>query len=382
MKQEDFSKSITGNLVATIREQMAFVPLPLPPEIDSAKILEPVMRACLAIGELKGACRRLQDPYILIKPLQQREALTSSAMEGTYTTSDQLLMLEAGVGIVEEIEATKEVQNYIRALSGAVSDLKTLPISHRMIRQVHRTLLCNLGRSRGANKRPGEYKADQNWIGGMTIESARYVPPPPAEAQTCMDELEAYINREDRTQISAILDLAYVHYQFEAIHPFADGNGRLGRMLTALMTVESGLLELPVLYISASIEDKKDEYIDLMYNVSTKGDWLEWCTFFMERIIESCAETIDTIDELIALQTRYRDLAQSLMRTPNILTLVDHLFTQPFVTVPDVERLLNVTYATAKKTIDKLVDGAILEELGGFHPKVFCALEIWRLVRY
>jgi Fic family protein len=371
MNAGDFVDEKSGRLVPTIQGQQAFVPAPLPPKYDLAKVAMPLGEALQALGELKGACRRLPNPYMLVRPLQRNEALTSSAMEGTFTTDSHLLLAEAGLE-ADSDESTQEVVNYLRALNTSLMNLSKLPLSHRVIKQAHEILLSGLGAGRGANKRPGEYKRDQNWIGGRTIEAARFVPPPPAETQICMDDLEKYLNREAApSSMSALIDLALVHYQIETIHPFADGNGRVGRMLISLMAVHNGMLDMPILYISPVMEKVKDEYIDRMYNVSTKGDWESWIAFFCERVCESCKETIPAIDRIITLQQAYREKAAAASRSSNPLILIDHLFERPVVSVSDAATKLSVTYAAAKATIDKLVELEILEEFVGVYPKVF-----------
>lgn len=379
MRQGDFV-SPAGALVPTIDRQQAFVPEALPPDIDLAAVAMSMSNAMLAIGELKGACRRLQNPYILVRPLQRQEALTSSAMEGTFTTDDHLLLAEAGVAARDD-DSTREVVNYLRALDESLLLLEKLPISHRVIRAAHETLLSGLTSGRGARKRPGEYKREQNWIGGRTIESARYVPPPAAQTQVCMDQLERYINRESSGFPTPLMDLALVHYQIEAIHPFADGNGRVGRMLISLMAVHSGLLDMPVLYISPVMERYKDEYIDLMYNVSARSEWSAWLNFFFERVRESCSETIDTVDRLISLQDRFRDLARSSTRSASSITLVDFLFERPVISVNIAAEKLGVTYAAAKSTIDKLILLGIVQPIANTYPRFYYSPQIRQAAR-
>lgn len=367
-----FTPDAPGRFVPTINGVSAFVPAPLAPPIDMNAVGIAMGEAMQAIGELKGACRRLRNPSILVGPLQRREALTSSAMEGTFSTQDALILAEHGIER-EGDDSTREVRNYIRALNASLAMLKDLPICHRMLTEAHRLLLGGLSHDRGARKRPGEYKHDQNWIGGRTIETARYVPPPPRETHQCMNALEAYLNRQDRHFPPPLMDLALVHYQLEAIHPFMDGNGRIGRMLISLMSVERGLLDMPVLYISPVMERHKDEYIDLMFAVSARGSWHEWLDFFFRCIVESCRLTIATIDRLIALQDEYRRLAGDAMRSGSAITLADHLFEQPAITVGDAERVLGVTYAAARRTIDRLIELGVIEEYVGAYPKVFLA---------
>lgn len=186
-----------------------------------------------------------------------------------------------------------------------------------------------------------------------------------------MDGLEAYINRPDRS--NPLLDLALVHYQFETIHPFMDGNGRVGRMLISLMAIERGLLDMPVLYISPVMERRKDEYIDLMFTVSAKNAWSDWLRFFFSCTAETCRETVLTIDRVIALQDEYRAAAAAAMRSASAVTLVDHLFEQPAISVSDAQQVLGVTYAAARKTIDRLIELKILAEYPGTYPAVFLA---------
>ncbi len=381
MQRSAFVTTETGTLVPTIQNQLAFVPAPLPPNLNFADIATCVGEALQKLGELKGACRRLTNPYILVRPLQRNEALTSSAMEGTFTTDSHLLLAEAGLE-TESDDSTKEVVNYLNSLNASLEMLNTLPISHRVIKKGHEILLSGLSSTRGAQKRPGEYKRDQNWIGGRTIDGARYVPPPPKETQDCMDALEQYLNREsDSSAFSKLIDLALVHYQIEAIHPFADGNGRMGRMLISLMAVHNGLLDMPILYISPAMEHHKDEYIDKMFNVSAKGEWAPWIRFFCDRICETCTSVIVAIDRIIMLHENFRSRASSSSRSSNPLTIIDYLFERPVITVGEAADKLGVTYAAAKGTIDKLVEIGIIEELPGLYPKAYYSSTIMHVSR-
>ncbi len=382
MRDSDFIFPETGQLVPTLFGQNAFVPAPLPPLIDMGTITLQLADAMSALGELRGACRRLPNPWMLIRPMQRLEALTSSAMEGTHTTADKLVFAEAGIG--KEIdESTREVRNYIEALNLAIDMEKQFALTHRVIKAAHIKLLEGLSAERGSKKRPGEYKADQNFIGSPTrkIEDARFIPPPPIETVKCMNELELYLNRDISTAAERLIDMALVHYQIEAIHPFSDGNGRLGRMLVTLMGVTHGLLEHPVLYISPSIEHDKDRYIDLMYNVSAKGAWTEWLHFFFEKVSISCRDAVVTIDRLLEMQMRLRDLVSNSIRSAKALNLIDYLFENPAITISDAAQKLKVTYTAAKNLIDRLVDLKILFEVPEIYPKTYLALEIFRGAR-
>lgn len=379
MNPEQFGANCTGTLVPTPHNVQAFVPDDLPPKIDMTHLIVPLTNATQALGELNGASRRLSNPYILVRPLQRREALTSSAMEGTFTTDDELLIAEAGFDESSD-QASIEVRNYLRALTESLRMLQVedLPICHKLIKSAHDILLSGVGSHRGANRNRGEYKREQNAIGGIKrgIENARFIPPPPAAAQECMNQLEKYINRSNRGATPPLIDMALVHYQFETIHPFSDGNGRVGRMLISLMAIDRGLFDDPLLYVSPELEDRKDEYIDLMLKVSREGAWEEWISFFLNVVELSARGSIKVIDKLISLHDDYRDRVTQATRTSNAVSLVDMLFESPIVTVRDVQDRFSVTYRAARGTIDKLIDLKILVEVDRLHPTVFIAPQI------
>lgn len=382
MDKAQFGDRSTGQLVETSHNVSAFIPDPLPPEIDLASMIVPLQNARDAIAELRGASRRLNNPYILVRPLQRREALTSSAMEGTFTTDDDLLIADAGIDEGSD-QASIEVRNYLRALTESVRMMQEdgLPICHKVIRTAHDILLSGVGSHRGANRNRGSYKTEQNAIGGARrgIEHARFIPPPPAQTQQCMDQLEAYINREDRDETPPLIDMALVHYQLEAIHPFSDGNGRVGRMLISLMAVERGLFETPLLYVSPELEGRKDEYIDLMLAVSTDGNWGDWISFFLDVVEQSARSSIRVVDRLIDLQASYRERITRATKAANAVGLVDILFDTPLVTVRDVQNAFGVTYRAARNTIEKLIEQEVLFEISRVHPTVFIAPEIMRI---
>ena len=340
----------------------------------------PLAAAATAIGELKGAARRLQNPYMLIGPLQRREALTSSAMEGTLTTLGDMVIVEATADPPNGDNA-REAFNYVRAIEAAVKMLQTFPISHRVIKHVHGMLLSGLSPARGAGKRPGEYKIHQNAVGklGDTIHSARYVPPPPQQSQACMDQLEAFINRDGQSGPSRLIDLALAHYQFEAIHPFDDGNGRIGRMLVTLLAMQSGLLDLPLLHISARLEKDKDEYISRLFKVSTHGLWEDWIAYFLHAVETSCNDATAIVDRILALQTSFRERARNAGRSARLLMIIDALFTKSWTTVAEVQKLCSVTYPTAQADLAALTAAGLLRELQARRPKVYYAPEVLAL---
>jgi Fic family protein len=369
MDKHGFGADATGVLIPTIGGRRAFVPHPLPPDtIDVARFLPELTRATQAVGELKGIGRSVSNPLLLIRPLQRREAVSSSSMEGTYTTLSDLFLFEAGAG-----EATRgdnrEVLNYVRALEGAIEGLAELPISARLIRDAHRVLLRDVARHRGASVGAGELKRDQNWIGGGgRIDSARFIPAPPADTPRALDTLMEFVNREQRP--SSLIDAALAHYQFEAIHPFADGNGRVGRMLITLMLIDNGTLPMPLLYMSPYLERHKDRYIDLMYNVSRDGAWEEWIAFFLAAVAESAAETIAVVERLQDLQREYRERFQTARRSALMLRIIDLAFERPVRSISDFAEALGVTYGGAANNIGELIAQGVAEEVGGTYPKL------------
>lgn len=382
MKRADFLGSPSGKLVPTVEDQWAFVPHPLPPpDLDLARLANPVARVSQLLGELNGISRTLPDPYLLIRPLQVREALTSSSMEGTFTTLDDLLLLEAGAEARGGIGDTREVRNYRRALSAAIGSLDRVPLCLRTLRDAHRELLSGVARHRGSRAAPGELKRNQNFIGAYEIAAARYVPPPPREAQAALETLELYIQREERGPIPDIVDAALIHYQFEAIHPFSDGNGRVGRMLITLHLFMRQVIRQPILYLSPVFERRKDEYIDRMYDVSRAGAWHAWVAFFLDVVAEACEATIATADALLALQAEYRARLREVGRSANLLAVLDLLFLRQVVTIPQVADHLQVQYRSAQLNVEALIRAGILEEVADTaNPKFFIARGIRDLI--
>lgn len=379
MDKAVFSTSPCGRLVPTINDTLAFVPDNLPPELDPGLYADELADASHALGELNGIGRTLENPYLLIRPLQTREALASSSMEGTYSTVAQLLALEAGLD--DKQGDTREVRNYVVALRHSIDSLLDLPLCLRTIRDAHAILMDGVGRHRGGAVRPGEFKDHQNWIGAFAIEQARFVPPPPVPARDAMHALEAYVQRDDRTAPHPLIDAALVHYQFETIHPFQDGNGRVGRILIPLLLAERGLLPKPLLYVSPFFERRKDEYIDRMYAVSAAGDWTGWIRFFLTAVLQSARHTIETVDRLLALRNDYRARLQRAGRSALLLSAVDFIFDQPVFTTTQLATRLGVSYPAAQKNIATLLSTQVVEEVPETsHPRYYAARELLRVI--
>lgn len=382
MDYDAFRSSPSGRLVPTISAQWAFVPNDLPPPaLDFATLAVPLANAMQAIGELNASGRNLANPALVIRPLQRREALLSSSMEGTYTTADALALAEADMDAKVD-SSTIEVRNYISAFQVADRLRHELPISNRLIKTVHRALLANVQVERGVHKRPGEYKDQQNFIGGRNrrIENARFVPPPPREAEDSMGALERYVNREDKGAVPSIIDAALFHYQFETIHPFADGNGRVGRILIPIFLMEEGILESPLLYLSPTVEGRKDDYVDLMLDVSRNGAWTEWIVFFLNMVIASCRAAGDTIRELERLRQDFRQRISDTRSSARLMAIVDDLFTAPVTAIPQIAERLGVTYPAARNAVSRLLELGILQELPATsNPKRFISMPVVRL---
>jgi Fic family protein len=381
VQRADFTASATGSLVPTERGQWAFVPQALPPAgLDHGRISRVLSEAAEAVGELNGIGRTVPNPYLLITPLQRREAISSSSMEGTYTTVDALLLAEAGANGDATTTDTREVLNYRRALAQAIASLDHLPLCLRTLRDAHRTLLAHVRRDRGASVAPGEFKQHQNFIGAYDIERARFVPPPPAETLACLDALERYWHRDESDGLDTLIDAALIHYQFETIHPFADGNGRIGRMLILLHLFMRRKIAQPLLYLSPVFEARKEEYIDRMFAVSRDGDWEGWIVFFLQVLRDAARETIVLAERLIALQASHRVQMQQARRSSNLLTIIDYLFEQPVLTIPMIAERLDVTYKAAQKNVELLIAERVLSEVEGTsNPRYFAARDIIKI---
>ncbi|WP_302480226.1 Fic family protein [Sphingomonas bacterium] len=249
-------------------------------------------------------------------------------------------------------------------------------MSSRLLRNAHRTLLTGVQKHRGATIDAGELKRDQNWIGGDgRVETARFIPPPPQQARDAIDDLSEFINREDRGGIPPLIDAALAHYQFETIHPFADGNGRVGRMLITLMLIERDVLPQPLLYMSPWLERHKDEYIDLMFQVSRDGAWQAWLSFFLRGVIASAHGTIKVVEALQDLQQKYRQMFQTARRSALIPRIIDLAFEQPVMTVSEIANRTATSYQSAANNIAPLVAAGITKEIGS-HPKLIVFTEV------
>lgn len=373
MYDSDFIDPTTGTLVATPFGCRAFVPAPLPPpHLDMRPVLAKIAMASQAIGELNGIGRRLTNPFLLVRPFMRREAVASSRIEGTVTSLSQLLLFEAEDMPKSATMDARETWNYVHALDKSLERLASLPISNRLICEAHDLLMRGVTADRGARLAPGAYKTVQNWIGARLIENARFVPAPPQQTIIAMGALEAYINNPD-DQTPFAVRLALVHYQFETIHPFPDGNGRVGRLLIPLMLAQGGHMVQPLLYLSPYFENRYATYVDLLLGVSTRGDWLPWIGFFLDGVIQAGKDAIARIDRLQDLQEGYRHQVQTKRSSALLTRIIDLLFERPMMTVGGTARALDITYAAAKQNILRLAEEGIIVERGEGRPQIWIA---------
>jgi Fic family protein len=331
-------------------------------------------KADLALGELKGVGQMLPNPHLLISPFLRREAVSSSRIEGTVTDLEQLLLFEADPSGGADLNDRQEVYNYVFALEYGLGRLLDLPVSLRLMREVHEQLMRGV---RGEDKRPGEFRNRQNMIGrqGQPPQEARFVPPPVGEMQGCLRAMEAYIGHP--SNIPPLIDLALIHYQFETIHPFLDGNGRLGRLLISLLLSERGCLSQPMLYLSSYFERYKDTYMDSLLAVSQRAEWNSWIDFFLDGVAIQSRTAISRSNKLLRLRDLYKSKVREITRSSSALQLVDMLFERPAVTISMAEKVLGVTFRSAQSLIHKLSSIRILTEVTGKERnRIYVAREI------
>lgn len=383
MRKASFARSQWPHLYQSPRGYLAFVPPPLPPKLDPTfELLDATTKAASALSLLKGVGMRLKSPSLLIRPFIRREAVLSSKIEGTYTTFSELVLFEAIDGR-EQHGDVREVHNYVKVLEFALDPDRELPLSLRLLRDMHRILMTGV---RGSEHRltPGEFRRSQNWIGSAadTMPSeAPYVSPPEDRMPETLHALEKYLH-EQADSFPALIRLALIHYQFEAIHPFLDGNGRVGRLLVSLLLVEWGLLDAPLLYLSAFFERRRDEYYERLLRVSTHAEWESWVIFFLEGVTEQSNDAVHRSQELLKLREVYHGRLQTARSSALPVKLVDALFEHPAITIPGAQHLLGVTYRAAQQNIGKLIDLGILTEAATpARPRVFFAPEINRLLQ-
>ena len=371
---QELLSSPAGRLVPTIRGQKAFVPNSLPRELNfSPPLVWLLDQATLALGTLAGAGRDIPNPHLLIRPLQTREALMSSRIEGIVTSLSDVFSYEAG-RVRTASDDAMEVVNYVRALEFGVERLEQLPISLRLLNEMHRILLYGV---RGQERHLGRFRQAQVWIGppGSPIEDARFVPPPPEYLRDLFYDCELFIN-DDTLYLPPLIRCGMIHYQFEAIHPYEDGNGRIGRLLIALQLIASGMMSVPLLYMSAYFERNRARYYSELLKQSVTGDWEQWLTYFLAGVLEQAQDAQNRIQRLHDLRERYRDALMTRRTPASALQLTDQIFASPITTVALSAKSLGMTDAGARRVLDRLVSAGILHHDRSARPQQFVAREI------
>lgn len=366
-----------GRLIRSASGYAAYVPDPPPHNITwTPALVHGLSEADRLIGRLAGEGGRLPNPHLLMRPFIAREAVLSSRIEGTQATLGELLASKAGASIERSPDDLREVGNYVVALEYGMKRLKTLPLSLRLVRELHKKLMTGV---RGNTARPGEFRRSQNWIGtpGSPIESATYVPPPPNEMMKALDAWEKFMHIRSTPPL---VQIAIGHYQFEAIHPFLDGNGRVGRLLITLFLVERRILPSPLLYLSAFFEATRREYYDRLRGVTEAGRWGDWVEYFLSGMARQSEDALSRAERINGLLVKWqKQMAGSTSKVP--LQLVDLLAENPFCTVGGAAERLGVAFTTAQRAIDKLVKAKILERSGeAKRDRIFCARSVLNIL--
>lgn len=362
----------SGRLVKCAGGYEAYVPNPLPPSIElKPALLRSLSDADRLIGKLAGEGRSLQNPHLLMRPFMKREAVLSSRIEGTQATLGELLASDAGAAVRRSPDDLKEVGNYVAALEYGIQRLAELPLSLRLVSELHEQLMQGV---RGEHATPGEFRRSQNWIGpaGCTLQNATFLPPPVEEIMPCLGAWESFLH--DRS-LPPLIQAAMMHSQFEAIHPFLDGNGRVGRLIITLFLIERDILPTPLLYLSAFFEATRSEYYDRLADVSRRAAWSEWIQYFLNGIARMSEDALGRAERLNSLLKKWRQAAAGRSSIP--LDLLDLLEANPYCTVTQVAQKSAIAFSTAQRGIDRLVSLGILKKVDSAkRNRVYCAQEI------
>ena len=353
-----------GAFISNLSGEMSyqsFRPAPLPPNPPislSNELVSKLIDANKKLSMLEGLSSRIPNIDLFVSMYVRKEALLSSQIEGTQCTLDDIFNpnIENNTNL-----NVSDVVNYIKATEYALNRLQSLPLCNRLIKETHAVLMEGV---RGQEKSPGEFRYSQNWIGGQgsTIRNARYIPPNPLDMQTAMSDLEKYMNSDD--SLDPLIQAALIHYQFETIHPFLDGNGRVGRLLITLFLMEKHLLSRPVLYVSYFLKINRIEYYDRMTQVRVSGDYEQWVIFFLEALSNSANDAIQTIDKLTTLHNKSLSLFDDLSKRQktNVLKVFNYIESNPIIDIQKTAASLKMSYNTASKIVSLLVEKGILQQ--------------------
>jgi Fic family protein len=355
----------SGTYVMQPTGYRAFIPKPLPPHPSlkiEGELQNLLSRADMALARLDGMAEILPNVDLFIAMYVKKEALLSSQIEGTQASLENLFEFESGERL-DNINEVTEVVNYVKALNHGIGRLDDLPMSLRLIKEIHGVLLKE---TRGSAKRPGEFKKSQNWIGppAATLNEATFVPPPPHEAMQAMGELEHYMHGKEKLPI--LVDCALLHYQFETIHPFLDGNGRMGRLLITFFLYWKGCLHKPLLYLSYYFKRNRQEYYDRLNMVRNTGNFEQWVEFFLKGIIEMSGAAIETARNILQLQSAHRKLLwEKKISSPVAVGILERLFYVPVVSIKELAKQFDVSYQAASTLVGQLEKTGILKEVTG-----------------
>ena len=357
---------------------LSFIPNKLPPKFDyTPSLVLALSKADSTLSKLSGAGLLLPNPELLIVPYLKKEALSSSRIEGTQISLSDYFLSEAKGITKEDIEAT-EIGNYIRAIRHTLKEIDTKPISVELIREMHKILLKGV---RGTELLPGNFRPVQNWIGpkNTKFKDATFVPSPKEEVERLVRELIEYLNTND--EMPLLIKCAFMHYQFETIHPFCDGNGRIGRALITLYLCKKNKISKPLLYASDYFEKHRREYYEILLTTNKTGKFEDWIKFFLEAIKVQSEDALDRTIKIQKLREEYQRKTKNHKQASNLLNVIDTLFLNPFVQINQIASKLNVTYPTAKKAVDNLVKLEILKPVKGIERnKLFVAHEILNII--
>jgi len=357
-----------GRYIRQTTGYSAFLPEPLPPHPPiqlEGDIQELLSKADRALGRLDGSIQTIPNPDLFVAMYVRKEAVLSSQIEGTQSSLQDVLAAEAKVMNPDAPKDVDEVFNYIKALNYGLERLKNLPVSVRLFKEIHERLLLG---TRGQHLTPGELRRSQNWIGpaGCTLSEASFVPPPPHEVQRLLGELELFLHNE--SPLPLLIRIGLAHAQFETIHPFLDGNGRMGRLFITFLLCEKSILQKPVLYLSYYFKKHRNEYYKLLQEVRDQGKWEEWLGFFLKGVYQVSQEATETARRILELRENHREIITAKLGriAGNGHRVLDNLFQHPIITVNNAKELTGTSYPAANALIKRLVDLNIITELTGY----------------
>ena len=377
MKPNDFRSLEAGQVILTQKGYYAFIPAPLPPKINwTLPLVSALSEAERELSRLATLAGAFPFPRLLMQAFIRREAVLSSRIEGTRATLAELYTYEsAQLSFLESHDDVREVHNYVAALDYGLERLKRFPMSLRFIREIHEKLMQDV---RGGNLTPGEFRRTQNWIGaaGSTLATATYVPPPVSEMNLALSDLEKFIHTS--TDIPTLARAAMIHYQFEAIHPFLDGNGRVGRLLMALLFAEWQILPQPLLNLSVYFERYRQEYYDHLLVVSQRGDWEAWLRFFLRGVSAQSQDSAARMERLKTIRARYQPIVAADKNSKRMGVVMDFLFGRPIFNAKQLAEGVDMPFKTARQYIEKLVQAGIVREVTGYaRNQVYRADEVF-----